>query len=313
MSSSADTTDIAACANCNKSESDDINLKRCTACKMVKYCSRDCQIAHRPKHKKECNRRAAELFDQELFKDPPEGPECPICMLPLPYERSNIDFYACCGKTICLGCVYAQIKEEFQSGKRPEDCGACPFCRTPPTCTDKEEIERLIAGVERNDADSMRKLAIYYTKGEMGLQKGSKEAMELFQKAGEHGCASSYGSLGNIYCESFEKFQCEGTEKDVKKAKHYWALAAIGGCMGSRHNLGCLEERNGNRTRAGKHFLICAKAGYETSLQSVKLSFQQGYIAKDEYAEALGAYHKQHNDRRSAMRDESAQFFANDS
>ena len=50
MSSSADTA-ITNCANCGKAESDAINLKRCTACKMVKYCSRDCQVAHRPKHK----------------------------------------------------------------------------------------------------------------------------------------------------------------------------------------------------------------------------------------------------------------------
>ena len=81
MSSSADTA-ITVCADCGKAESNNINLKRCTACKMVKYCSRDCQVAHRPKHKKSCKRRAAEVFDEELFKDSPEAPDCPICMLP---------------------------------------------------------------------------------------------------------------------------------------------------------------------------------------------------------------------------------------
>ena len=49
---------ISICAACGKSGD---NLKACTACHLVKYCNRDCQILHRPKHKKECRKRAAEL------------------------------------------------------------------------------------------------------------------------------------------------------------------------------------------------------------------------------------------------------------
>ena len=33
------------------------------------------------KHKKECKKRAAELYDEKLFKDPPPPDECPICLL----------------------------------------------------------------------------------------------------------------------------------------------------------------------------------------------------------------------------------------
>ena len=53
------------CANCGKGEDSSSSLKACTACKLVKYCNRDCQIAH-PQHKKECRRRAAELHDEKL-------------------------------------------------------------------------------------------------------------------------------------------------------------------------------------------------------------------------------------------------------
>ena len=71
------------CANCGKGEESSGDLKACTVCKMVKYCDRECQIAHRPQHKTACKKRAAELRDEKLFKEhAPE--ECPICMLPLP-------------------------------------------------------------------------------------------------------------------------------------------------------------------------------------------------------------------------------------
>ena len=41
------------------------------------------QKNHWPKHKKVCKRRAAELCDEALFKDPPAKEECPICFLPM--------------------------------------------------------------------------------------------------------------------------------------------------------------------------------------------------------------------------------------
>jgi hypothetical protein len=33
------------CANCGKAEQLEVKLKTCLACKLVKYCGRDCQIA----------------------------------------------------------------------------------------------------------------------------------------------------------------------------------------------------------------------------------------------------------------------------
>ena len=83
MSKSIDGDIISLCANCGMGEESAGDLKACTACKMVKYCNRDCQIAHRPQHKKACKKRAAELHDEKLFKQPPPKEDCPICMLPL--------------------------------------------------------------------------------------------------------------------------------------------------------------------------------------------------------------------------------------
>ena len=58
------THNFSACANCGKGDESSGDLKACTACKLVKYCNRECQIAHRPLHKKACKKRAAEIHDE---------------------------------------------------------------------------------------------------------------------------------------------------------------------------------------------------------------------------------------------------------
>ena len=58
--------DLLKCTNCGKG--DGCELKRCTGCKLVIYCSRDCQVAHRPQHKKSCKKRSAELRDEAKKK-----------------------------------------------------------------------------------------------------------------------------------------------------------------------------------------------------------------------------------------------------
>ena len=142
MSSSTADTTIMMCANCGKGEESAGDLKACTACKLVKYCDWDCQIAHRPQHKKECKKRAAELHDEALFNDPPPREECPICMLPRPLDERKSAIYTCCEKYICNGCIYAMTTEEIRRGKKKED-RLCPYCRTPRAKSDEEEIERI--------------------------------------------------------------------------------------------------------------------------------------------------------------------------
>jgi len=100
---------LSVCANCGKGEEENQNLKACTACKIVKYCNRECQIAHRSKHKKACKKRAAELHDIELFKQPPQKEDCPICFVRLPTLSSGSKYNSCCGKVICAGCIHAPL------------------------------------------------------------------------------------------------------------------------------------------------------------------------------------------------------------
>ena len=110
--------DFACCASCGIAEVDDVKLKKC-ACKLVQYCSVECQKEHRPQHRRACKKRVTELRDEVLFKQPEIRisffGDCPICYLPLPIdaEKSTFIVMECCSKMICLGCWYAnKMREE---------------------------------------------------------------------------------------------------------------------------------------------------------------------------------------------------------
>ena len=138
MSNTSLEHNLSACANCGKGEEESVNLKTCTACKLVKYCSRDCQIAHRPQHKKECKKRAKELHDEKLFKQPPPAEECVICFIRLPTLITGRTYMACCGKVICIGCFYAfKARTDRRKGL------LCPLCRTLASKSEEETREKV--------------------------------------------------------------------------------------------------------------------------------------------------------------------------
>ena len=44
-------TNLLLCAGCNQQA---VGLRRCARCQKVAYCSRECQAAHWPQHKRDC-------------------------------------------------------------------------------------------------------------------------------------------------------------------------------------------------------------------------------------------------------------------
>ena len=263
---------------------------------MVKYCNAACKKKHRSKHKKACEKRAAELHDEELFKEPPPREDCPICLLPLPIDTGQAAFHSCCGKLICCGCIYAMGEEARGRGK----INLCAFCRVPNPNSDEEIVKRIHKLVEADNADAFYNLGGFYEHGSLGMQQDYDKANELFLKAGELGCVDAYCNLGYSYDSGM------GVEVDKKKAKHYWELAAMNGDLNARYNLGCLEGQAGNIDRAYKHCLLSARAGHKKSLDKVKEGFMGGIITKDEYANTLRAYQKSHDEMKSDDRDKAA-------
>lgn len=288
---------LEICSNCGKGEEESCNLKVCGACFLVKYCSRNCQAAHRAQHKKACKKRAAELFDVKLFQVPPPKKECPICMIPLPVDDRQDTFKTCCGNFICNGCWYVMTTKAQDEGKTFEE-SLCAYCRTREYRSDEEFIERLRNHMERGNADAFSALGSIYLQGIHGLPQDMAKANELYLKAGELGCSGGYYNLGKAYELG------RGVDINKKKARHFYELATIMGNLSARCMLAGYESESGNLPRAIKHFTISARAGHTVSMDLLRK--MKGHIMNDEYEETLRAYNQRQDESKSEERDEAA-------
>ena len=205
----------------------------------------------------------------------------------------------CCGKEICGGCLHAPLYDD-QGNKIAND--KCPFCRIPFHDSEEKAIERLQKRVQAGDAKAIYNLGYYYRYGENGFPQDYTKALELFHQAGQLGYAAAYCSIGYAYQYG------HGVEVQNKKAMHYYELAAIGGGVQSRHNLGIMEKKTGNMERALRHFIIAAEGGFVKSLQNIKSLYSYGHATKEDYTKALRSYQTYLDEIKSKQRDEAAAY-----
>ena len=297
MSSDGEEAADEVCASCGKAEVDDVKLKICTACKLVKYCSVECQKNHRPQHKKMCKKRAAEIRDDKLFTQPDESHlgECPICCLPLPLDTDKWAINSCCCKAICDGCSHANKKRELEQGLEQR----CPFCREPLSKTDEECDQNYMKRVKANDPVGL------YQIGVKCRDEGDYEgAFQYWTKAAELGDMKAHYNLSIMYGEGI------GVEKDLKKKMHHLEEAAIGGHPDARFNLACVEYDSGRISRAAKHFLIASKLGDNVALEQVKKYFTEGlFVSKEEYEAALRGHQAAVDATKSVQREKAYAFY----
>eukprot|EP00985_Skeletonema_marinoi_P003292 scaffold1373_cov134-Skeletonema_marinoi.AAC.2 len=280
------------CASCGTPEVDDVKLKDCSACKLVKYCGVKCQKDHRPQHKQACKKRAAELRDEILFKQPESTHrgDCPICFLPLPIDHTKSTLWSCCCKVICNGCDRANVRREV----REKLDRKCPFCRHPVPKSEEEFKRNIIERIEANDPVAIRQMGGYRN------QEGDYDgAIEYFKKA------AGLGDLGAHYELTVMYRNRHGVEKDKKKEVYHLEKAAIGGEPFARHNLGCIEEESGRPDRAVKHWIIAAKLGYDKSLESLKKIYRRGLVSKEDFAAALRGHQAAIDATKSPQREEA--------
>jgi tetratricopeptide (TPR) repeat protein len=287
--------DVMFCANCGKAEVDDIKLKNCTACKLVKYCSVDCQKNHRKQHKRACKKRAAEIKDDKLFTQPDETHlgECPICCLPLPLDVTKRTLNSCCCKRICKGCEHANDNRELEQGLEHK----CPYCRSLLPDSQEEAVQMMMPRVKANDPVALFNIGVKrYNEGDY------EGAVEYYAKAAELKEMDAHYNLSLLY-HSGE------VEKDIKKEVYHMEEAAIGGHPDARNNLGYFEEMNGQINRAMKHYIIAANLGDDGALDAVKMGFMDGVVSKEDYEAALRGHQAAVDATKSEQRDAAYKYY----
>jgi hypothetical protein len=278
MSSTEETAEGSddACNNCGVAEAevDEIKLEDCDGCKSIRRCGDKQKEEHRERHEEECKKREAELRDDNLFRQP-DGThfgECPLCFLPMPLDPRKITFKPCCSNLICLGCVCSNVvinKHDFVKTIN------CPFCRKPTT-NEKENLKKMMKRIKANDP-----AALSYV-GTMRNKEGDYHtAFEYLTKAAELGDVEAHYQLSTMYAAG------KGVEKDEEKKVYHYEKVAIGGHAWARHNLGVVEENNGNIERAVKHYIIAANLGYEDSMKALWGHYSAGNTTKEDLETTL--------------------------
>jgi hypothetical protein len=297
-SNEPDDDTMMMCASCGIAEGDGIKLKKCTACKSVRYCSVECQKDHRPKHKKSCKKRAAELRDEILFRQPESSHvgDCPICLLPLPIDPRKSTMQSCCSKLICDGCVYTNQMREAKENLQH----TCPFCRYPLQETQAGHEILLMKRVKANDPEALCFMST--RRYEEGYYES---AIAYWTKAAELGHAEAHFQLSTMYRNG------NGVEKDEKKELHHMTEAAISGHPGARHNLASHEGRRGRYERAAKHLIIAANLGDDDSVGKLRILYESGIVSKEDFATALRAHQAAVDATKSPQREEADAFFQN--
>ena len=223
------------------------------------------------------------ISDDDLFNKPqPPREECPICFIPLDLDPDSCIYKGCCGKKLCIGCAYgiveAGIKRELP----------CAFCRTPEmNMTDKERLKRIKKRMKANDAQAFFEMGYYYREGKHGVRQNYVKSVEHMEKAAKLGLASANYNLGCSYHNG------DGVQRDMKKAKHYWSLAAVQGDLSARHSLAGYEFNNEKDiSRAMKHYRLAAEHGNPDSMRTIHAGILRGYVTKNEYEEILRSHNE---------------------
>eukprot|EP00985_Skeletonema_marinoi_P023201 scaffold15261_cov78-Skeletonema_marinoi.AAC.4 len=188
----------SCCAACGitEVEADDITLKECATCDLVRYCSDACQKNHWPQHEKACKKRSTELRDELLFKQPESTHigDCPICCLHMPLDVDKSTMMTCCCK-----CKVIAAKLE------------------PASDTNEQCETHMMKRVEANDPVALCQEGLnQYNEGDY------LSAFEYYTTAAELGDAEAHYQLSTLYSLG------HGVEKNEENEMHHLEEAAIG-------------------------------------------------------------------------------------
>jgi TPR repeat protein len=140
-----------------------------------------------------------------LFKQPPKGE-----LLPESYGGKGQSCMVCCGKIICIGCVWA---DAMQSIRDVISGGICPFCRATAPDSVTDALQLLDKWLEVNNHYAFYDIGAYYNVS-WTVVKNKSKAFEYFLHGAELGSSMASNAVPNAYNNG------NGVKKDNKKAKH---------------------------------------------------------------------------------------------
>ena len=297
------------CSACGK-KSD--TAKKCTACKCVWYCDKDCQNKHWKEHKKECkpikkvleirggNLDLGEEMDLGPLSSLPPREECPICMHALPIHPMLSSYDACCGKITCRACGFLhQRKSRELAAERGHSPGpsTCAFCRTVVPTSPEEILARLRKRVKLNDPVALCNLAMEYGYGDLGIPVDPNKCIDLLRQSAGLGYPDAQWQLGNFYHNGEM-----GLERNKEEALRFYKEAGKGGFLSSLYNLGCSQAESGDHIAGMCHWRLSASGGYRASMGNLIICFQRGLLHHDDLAKTLQAMYRSRAEMRSEDR-----------
>lgn len=244
---------------------------------------------------------ASEWHEEALFKSHRPTDDCPICFLPLPFEKDKICLRTCCGKTLCLGCIWGVAQEGSEMNTCP-----CPFCRAEPYKSNDEYLKWLTKLIKKKHTLALTQLGSHYYEGHLGLTRDPDKAFKLWTAAGEEGgdCGTAYYHIATSYFDGMTGIFDGMTGKKFHKVQYYYEKAAIQGDVQSRYLLGEIEKTLvGDKGRSTKHFILAAEAGHKKAMKAVLEGFHNGdgQITKDDLTRLL----RKHHEIKSSMENEA--------
>ena len=243
---------------------------------------------------------ASEWHEEALFKSHCPTDDCPICFLPLPFEMNKISLRSCCGKILCLGCIWGVAQEGSETNTCP-----CPFCRAEPYKSNDEYLQWLTKLIKKKHTLALTQLGSHYYVGHLGLTRDPDKAFKLWTEAGEEGGdhGNAYYHIATSYFDGMTGIFDGMTGKEFHKVQYYYEKAAIQGDVQSRYLLGKIEKTLENKERSAKHFILAAEAGHQEAMTAVMESFknEEGQITKDDLTQLL----RKHHETKSSMESEA--------
>jgi len=175
------------CANC-EAYGDHVNLRACSRCKLVDYCSRPCQAQHWTQgfHKRFCITPEERLVSLAIQKAEPPALECTICRHPMALHSSSF--------LPCSHSFHAQCIQDLRSFA---DAKVCPVCREPlpppPEVLYEEAREAQLAIAKPKDIPANQE------GGAAALADDLAPAVRALRSAAGQGHVQAQFELGSMY------------------------------------------------------------------------------------------------------------------